>query len=146
MSHFKFKKRPAKGTERSKLIHKADTYFSECIRLRDADHRGIVACITCGDEHHWTDIDCGHYVHRANMATRYELENSNGQCRLCNSAPDDKFTEHGEAIDKKYGPGTAERLRKLGNTERHFMEHELQGMIEELKKEIKALKAEKFNL
>lgn len=144
MSYFKFAKRPSKTTERQKLVGKVDALFSEVIRLRDADSDGMVSCITCGDRHHWTDVDCGHYVKRGNMATRWNLKNSAGQCRLCNSTQDGKEDEHALAIDRIHGPGTAEQLRKLGKTEVHFSEPELESMCQELRKEIKALKEEKF--
>ena len=39
-----------------------DKVFSGFIRLRDADDRGYVSCITCGSIHFWKDIDCGHYI------------------------------------------------------------------------------------
>lgn len=145
MTYFKFPKRQSKTTERQKLVHKLDDAFSEYIRLRDADSNGIVTCITCGDKHHWREVDCGHFVPRGNMATRWELKNCHAQCRLCNSTIDGKYNEHAEAIDRNYGNGQAIILVQLGRTERHFSEYELQGMIEELRKEIKALKAEKLN-
>lgn len=145
MTYFKFQKRPSKTTERQKLVHKLDDAFSEYVRLRDADENGIVTCITCGDRHHWTEVECGHYILRGNMATRWELKNCNGQCGLCNSTQDGKADLHAEAIDRLYGAGTADLLEKMGREERHFAEYELQGMIDELRKEIKALKAEKFN-
>ena len=146
MSYFNFKKRAPKSTNHQKLIRKLDDAFSEYIRLRDADEHGIVNCITCDDRHHYREIDCGHFVDRGHMATRYHLQNSNGQCRLCNSTHDGRAELHGKAIDLKYGEGTAEMLIKLGRQERHFTEHELQGMLEELRKEIKALKEEKFGI
>lgn len=144
MTYFKFQKRPPKGSDRQKLVRKLDDIFSECVRLRDADSNGIVSCITCKDKHHWTDVDCGHFVKRGNAAVRWDLRNSNGQCRLCNSANDGKEDLHAEAIDQLYGNGTAWKLRQLGTQDEKFMQHELQGMIDELKKEVKALKEEKF--
>lgn len=144
MSYFKFKTRPNKTTERQKLVRKLDDAFAEYVKLRDADENGIVTCITCGDKHHWTEVDCGHYLLRGNMSVRWELKNCHGQCRLCNSTHDGRADIHGEAIDRKYGPGTTDKLEKQGREERHFSEYELQGMIDELRKEIKALKAEKF--
>lgn len=143
MAHFNFKARPSKTTERQKLVHKLDDVFSEYIRLRDADENGMVTCITCPDRHHWTDIDCGHFMSRAHMSTRWELKNANGQCRLCNSTHDGKQVEHAAGINKKYGEFTALLLNFKAREERHFSEYELKGMIEELRKEIKALKQEK---
>ena len=143
MSYFKFKQRPSKTTERQKLVHRLDDEFSTYIRLRDCDENGIVTCITCGDKHHWTDIDCGHFMPRANMATRWELKATGPQCRLCNSTVDGRREDFAIAIDRKHGAGTADKLERLSREEKHFSEPELKGMIEELRKEIKALKIEK---
>jgi hypothetical protein len=143
MSYFGFKKRPSKTTERQKLIGKLDIEFSIYIRIRNADENGNVRCITCGDEHHWTDVDCGHYIPRGNMATRWNLENCGEQCRLCNSTADGKHEEHGDYIAATYGGDTALKLERMGREVKDFSAHELQGMLEELRKEIKALKAEK---
>jgi hypothetical protein len=145
MSHFGFKPRPTKTTERQKLVHKLDDAFSEYIRLRDADENGIVSCITCGDRQHWRDVDCGHFVKRGNASVRWNLKNSAGQCRLCNSTHDGMEDLHAEAIDRKYGEGTAEELRRLGRQDEKFAAHELQAMIKELVAETKALRLEKFN-
>lgn len=142
--YYNFPKRPAKESIRQKLIWKLDNIFSEYIRLRDADENGIVECITCSDKHHWTKVDCGHYVLRGNYSTRWSLHNGNGQCRLCNSTHDGRQEDHGAAIDIKYGHGTADKLQKLGRERVHFSEHELESMYQELKKEVKALKEEKF--
>lgn len=143
MSYFKFKKRPPKTTERQKLVHKLDDLFSEYIRLRNADEKGNVRCITCGDQYHWRDVQCGHYVKRGNASTRYHLKNCGEQCGTCNCANDGMEEAHKEYIDRTYGEGTADMLERLGREELHLSEHDLQGMADELKKEIKAVRIEK---
>lgn len=144
MSYFGFKKRPPKTSERQKLVIKVDIAFSECIRLRDADENGLITCVTCRGKQHWTESQCGHYMKRGNASTRYDLKNSAAQCSTCNCARDGMQNEHGLAIDRLYGPCTAEKLRRLSKEERHFSEHELAGMLKELQAEVKALKLEKF--
>lgn len=143
MSYFKFKARPSKTTERQKLVRKLDDEFSIYVRLVDCDEDGMVACLTCGDKHHWTDIDCGHFMPRANMATRWELKATGPQCRLCNSTVDGRRFDFAIALDNKHGAGTSSKMEILSRTERHFSETELKGMIDELRKEIKAIKIEK---
>lgn len=143
MSYYGFKKRPAKVSTQQKLTRKLDDIFSEYVRIREADEEGMVTCITCPDRFHWTEVDCGHFVLRGNMATRWHLKNGHPQCRLCNSTQDGKEDEHARAIDEKYGPGSAELLRKIGREEAHFSDHELEGMYQELRAEVKAIRAEK---
>lgn len=143
MSYYGFKKRPAKTSTRQKTINKLDIEFSQCVRLMHSDQDGIASCITCGDKHHWTDLDCGHFVKRGNKSTRWDLKNCGPQCRLCNSTHDGKEDEHAEYIDNKYGIGTADLLRKTGKEVEKFTEHELEGMYQELRAEVKAVRAEK---
>ena len=143
MTHFNFKNR-SKTTERHKLVVKVDNAFSEVIRLRNADENGMVKCITCGDQYHWTDVDCGHYVKRGNMATRYDLQNCGEQCRLCNSTADGKEKDHAYYIDFTYGHGTAYKLERKGREVKDYSERDLKEMLQELTREVKALKLEKF--
>ena len=85
-------------------MEKADRYFSKFIRLRDKGQR----CITCGK---WSDeMDAGHFITRDKQCTRYDEQNVNAQCQECNRFKGGRQYEHGIAIDKKYGAGTAEKL------------------------------------
>lgn len=143
MAYFKFKKRTPEKSERQKLITKLDLLFSEYIRMRNCDEHGNVTCITCGEEFHWTDVQCGHYMKRGNMATRYNLQNCGEQCSTCNVANDGMEEQHQNYIEAIYGLGTAEKLERLGREERHFSEHDLQNMMKELVSELKAVKQEK---
>ena len=94
---------------------KADRYFSEYIRLRDADSSGNVRCITCEKITHWQDADAGHFISRDKKATRYDERNVNAQCKTCNRFQSGRQYEHGKAIDLKYGAGTADELLVLSN-------------------------------
>lgn len=146
MPYYKFKNRTPNSTDHQKIERKLDDVYSECIRLMNSDDEGNCHCITCNEKFHWRDIDCGHYIDRIHKSTRWHLQNSHPQCRLCNGTHDGRAEDHGKAIDLKYGPGTADKLEKLSREEKHFMTHELKGMYEELRLEVKALKAEKFGL
>ena len=86
---------------------KADKAFSIFIRKRDEPH----GCITCGRHVPWKEADCGHFMSRECQSTRYNEQNCNLQCRECNSK-DDKEA-YALAIDRRYGEGTADKLRVL---------------------------------
>lgn len=144
MSYFKFKKRAPNTSDNSKLVTKVDRVFSEVVRLTAADERGNCICITCGEEQHWLTIECGHFMKRRHMATRYDLENCGPQCTTCNCVMDGREEEHGQYIDRTYGDGTAEKLKRKAQVERKFMAIELEGMYQELNAELKALKIEKL--
>jgi hypothetical protein len=100
-------------SERAKWKAKADKYFSEFIRLRDAGPDGMVTCITNPKvRKHWREVDCGHWISRAKESTRYDERNANGQSKQANRFQGGHFLEHGLAIDRKFGPGTREALEK----------------------------------
>lgn len=90
---------------------RADKYFSLYIRARDTDHTGMAECITCGKP--TFNPDAGHFVARNHEATRYWEENAHAQCQACNRFHSGRQFEHGKAIDKKYGEGTAEKILEM---------------------------------
>ena len=144
MLQWKFKqKKPGKKTDRQKLISKLDTVFSEFIRLRDCDDKGICKCITCGDFDHWRKVDAGHFVTRDNMATRWEEENVHAQCQHCNRFKSGKQYEHGLMVDKKHGPGTASKLLVKSKSACNWEEFEIETMAKYYKSAVRELKEEK---
>lgn len=64
------------------LKAKLDRVFSEYIRKRDSKD-GYFTCISCGRILPYEQADCGHYINRIHMATRYSEVNCNAQCRKC---------------------------------------------------------------
>jgi hypothetical protein len=88
---------------------KADRYFSEYIRNRDANN-GICQCITCGKFGSVKEMDCGHFISRRFQATRYDERNAHAQCKKCNRFQNGNQYEHGKKIDAKYGDGTADDI------------------------------------
>lgn len=73
-----------KEEDLSGLIEDADTIFSRFIRLKYANENGIVKCFTCDIKVHWSMIQNGHFVKRANLYTRWMEDNCRPQCRNCN--------------------------------------------------------------
>ena len=74
---------PKSRTTEQTLIAKLDKVFSLFIRQRDS-RDGYFKCISCGRIKEYWQADCGHYINRAVMATRYDEMNCNAQCRHCN--------------------------------------------------------------
>jgi hypothetical protein len=143
MLPFKFRQKKVKKTDRQKLVNKLDTIFSEWIRLRDSDKNGICKCITSGEYFHWQDCDAGHFITRDNMATRWNEQNVNAQGRGDNRFKSGKQYEHGLAIDKKFGPGTASKLLILSRGVCNWQDFELTAMISYYKNAARELRAEK---
>jgi len=73
-------KKPKRRT-RSALEKELDRVFSIFIRMREANENGIVHCISCGKAVHWTAMDNGHYIARAQQVRR-ELQVQQSQVVL----------------------------------------------------------------
>lgn len=99
-----------KSKSKKTAKRKADRYFSEYIRSRDTDYRGLGQCITCGEWKPYEKLDCGHFISRRFESTRYNEQNANVQCQRCNRFENGNQFAHGKSIDAKYGKGTADNI------------------------------------
>lgn len=115
--------------------------FSEYIRLRDADANGYCRCITSGRIVHWKECDAGHFISRRHLSTKFDEQNVNAQSRHDKRFAAWKKYEHGLAIDRKYGQGTAEKLLikskqlcKISSFDIKVMENYYKEKVKELKK------------
>ena len=120
----------------------ADKYFSLYIRARDADDKGVIRCISCGDPVHWKKADAGHFIKRQHKSLRFSEKNVNGQCRSCNWLKQGNDINYAKGLYNKYGPGIIEELELAKRNTLHLGQFELkliaeyyQGKFNELKKE-----------
>jgi hypothetical protein len=95
----KHKERPAA------LKKKLDIIFSKYIRLRDKGKPCITSCRPWEPNH-----QTGHLISRRYMATRWDEQNAHGQSPADNMWGGGEQLLHALAVDKLYGPGTAERI------------------------------------
>lgn len=116
--------------------------FSLFIRLRDSNNQGIGNCFTCGKPKHYTKADCGHGAGRQHKATKYNEFNNHLQCKNCNGFEGGRREKYKEEMDKRYGPGTWDKMEiasrgisKLGKTEIDFLVGFYQKRVDELMKE-----------
>lgn len=89
---------------------KADKYFSQYIRERDTDYRGLAKCCTCGKWYDISKLECGHFISRRKEATRFDERNAHAQCKRCNRYHKGRQYEHSLYINERYGEGTAKEL------------------------------------
>lgn len=136
----------------TKLRKKADKLFSQYIRLRDSivatDDDGnkmfYGTCITCSYNKMvaWKDEtgklrftkgwDAGHLISRGNLFLRYDEENVNLQDSYrCNRMRSGEIEKYREAVDVKYGAGTAKKLEMLAavNRNHHLKREDLEQVI-----------------
>jgi hypothetical protein len=117
--------------------------FSVFIRLRDSDENGMCRCFTCGLFRHWKQGDAGHGVGRQHKATKYNEINNQFQCKKCNGFEEGRKDQFSVNIDKKYGPGTWDKLLVASRQTCKRGEYEYDILIAHYKKEVEKLKAER---
>lgn len=73
-------------TELQKWTDKLDKIISLYVRMRDSKeyHYKYFQCISCGRILSVDQADCGHYMSRRNMSTRFDTRNCHAECRRCN--------------------------------------------------------------
>lgn len=120
-------------------LDKLDTIHSIYIRMRDADDNGNVKCVTCPEVGHWKTFDCGHFIPRGKLATKYNEINSHQQCPTCNRLKDGNLHKYEIFIRATYGFEAVEQLKSESRKTVKWMPHEIQEMIEEFKSKTKAL-------
>lgn len=128
------------GIEETKqeLTNRLDTVFSRYIRERDCLYH-FGRCICCGAPINVPNSDNGHFVPRANMATRFNEQNCNACCKDCNQYQMGNLEAYEVAIDEKWGQGTADELKRLGRTTKHYSRYELQELIDYYNKKLREL-------
>lgn len=129
----------------SPYIRKLDRIFSEYIRLRDSRPFGYKAfrCISCGQVKPYEEMDCGHFVGRTHMATRFDEENCNGECRSCNRFSSDHMIYYQRNLEKKIGADRVDLLIARGRGTKKWTAWELEILTKHYEEEVKRMKSEK---
>lgn len=129
----------------SPYIRKLDRIFSEYIRLRDSRPFGYKAfrCISCGQVKPYEEMDCGHFVGRTHMATRFDEENCNGECRACNRFSSDHMIYYQRNLEKKIGADRVDLLIARGRGTKKWTAWELEILTKHYEEEVKRMKSEK---
>lgn len=128
-------KKPNKPTV-AKLKKEADKWYSQYVRLRDADQSGFASCISCGVRKSWRELQNGHFVSRSSSVLRYDEENCNAQCVGCNMFKQGNQYAYALALDEKYGDGTAKKLHDQRFEMHKFTITELEEIIHDAKEQI----------
>jgi hypothetical protein len=126
----------------AKTKQKLDSIFSQYIRLRGCNEEGWGECYTCGRLRHYKEVDCGHFITRAKLNTRWMEENCQFQCKQCNMNGGQQYV-FGKKLDEQYGEGTAERILQLSNKTKKWSVPELEEMCRHYRKRVNEIKAQR---
>lgn len=127
-----------KPTLRS-LKNKLDAVFSMWIRRRFATSQGDAVCVTCGDVRPWKAMQCGHFVSRVYLATRWDERNAAVQCYACNYLRRGNYAEYTAFMLKKYGPGIIDELLMRKRAIVKYTFSDLENLIETYRRKLGAL-------
>lgn len=120
------------------LIHELDGIFSRYIRKRDTIN-GKVICFICGAKMHFVEAQCGHWIDRDQIPTRYDEMNCHALCEDCNCFDTDHRFRYADAMIDKYGESECNRVVIKSKGLQKYMRFELQDLIDFYKAKIKGL-------
>jgi hypothetical protein len=118
---------------KSKAKIKLDKALSDYVRKSNADEFGQVNCFTCTARKNWKLVDCGHFITRSKMSTRWLYKPEEGmvnmmpQCKQCNLTGGQQYL-FAKRLDVIYGEGTADKILRKSNETTKFSIAELQEM------------------
>jgi hypothetical protein len=125
--------------EFGELIKCCDGLFSKYIRLKYSDKKGEVKCFTCTTKKHWTLMQNGHYIPRANMFLRMDSRNCRPQCEYCNCHKSGNLLIFAQNLELEY-TGITEILYEEAKTIYKYTREELRLLKIDLTNKIKKLK------
>jgi len=128
-----------------RLKKKLDDVFSLYIRQKHADENGLAKCYTCGKIAHWKKQQCGHYVSRRHLSTRFDVMNCRPQCFSCNIKNQGAADTFAQRLKEEYGDSilTLLNIRKHNKCVMGRFEYEL--LIKEFTQKLDKLNYLKLN-
>jgi hypothetical protein len=115
--------------------------FSEYSRRKFADRNGYVACCSCGQIHHWKEMDAGHYISRIHLAVKYDDMNVHAQCKGCNAFKQGNPVGYRQFLVRRYNEKAVQALEDRRSFPAGFTRDGLQLRIMEYKAKLSELNA-----
>lgn len=123
-------------TPYKKAVAKLDKVFSEYIRRRDTVG-GVGNCCSCGKSTLYGAGDCGHFINRRWMATRWREDNCHFQCRFDNRFNEGDLPGYYKFMVDKYGQDHVDYLYALSRETAKFTIPEIELMVKEYRAKLK---------
>lgn len=128
------------GNKRMALIEKLDNTFSLLVRVMNSIRRDdgghLIQCYTCEKWGKFSEMQCGHYIPRQHIGTRFLLDNCRPQCIECNVEKRGNI----EVFKKKLeldAPGIIDKLERIKKSVVKYSDSELEEMLINIKEELK---------
>lgn len=108
-----------KERTRASWKKEADMWFSRFIRQRDKGR-----CYTCPNSNDPKKMQCGHFVPRQYISTRYDEINNHCQCYACNMLYNGQPDIYAINLKRDYGNDIIEKLNALRSRIERYMDYE----------------------
>lgn len=125
---------------RKRLIDRLDKIVSIYVRTLYSKN-GYVKCYTCDIVRPIKEMDCGHYIKRQYMNTRWDLDNLRVQDTRCNRFLDGNQDEFIARLNMEMGRDMAIELNKKKHTIKQWTIKELENLETKFKKLYEELKS-----
>jgi hypothetical protein len=133
------KKKRKKSSPQKLLFDKCWSFMSLISRLKFADAKGMVKCVTCETKKHYTKMNAGHYFHKK---LDFDNININPQCVRCNKFLSGNLAEYTIFIMTEYGEKALKDLQEKAKKFTAYTEKELQKLLTKLESEAVKIKKE----
>lgn len=129
---------PEERDELKDLIEDIDYWFSRYIRLKYTNEKGKVRCYTGDTEMDWQTSQCGHFIPRAHMATRWLPENCRPQSQYENCVLSGNLDVFKERLEQEQ-PGLPEWLLEQSREVCKWSREDLKFMLSDFRNKAKVL-------
>lgn len=119
-------------------VKRLDTVFKKWIRMRDCPE-GYGNCCSCGKYVLYSETDGGHFINCRWMATRWREDNVHAQCRSCNRFDEGNGPGYMTFMLETYGKDHVDYLRALSREIARFTVPEIELLIIDYRKRLRAM-------
>lgn len=129
------------AASRQALMNDLDYVFSRIVRITAADEYGNCTCYTCNClPKHWSLMQCGHFISRKEMATRWDFRNVRVQDKYCNENLSGNLEVFRQKLEEEY-PGLPEQLREMTQEPYSHGISELKQLLTDLRAKLRIAEA-----
>lgn len=126
------------------LVSDLDIVFSQYIRNRYANKEKIVECYTCNKKMTIAESQCGHFISRSNLGTRWMEANCRPQCMECNCIKLGNLEEYEHRLHEE-NSGSVEYLQEIARQVAKPTKDELKSLIIEYRSKLGLVKKKFMN-
>lgn len=121
------------------LRNDIDWVFSRIVRMTAADVHGNCTCYTCKcPPKHWSLMQCGHFVPRGNMATRWDFRNVRVQDKNCNEGKHGNLEVFEANLNKEH-LGLPDQLREIASEPHKYGISELKQLLTDFRAKLRLI-------